>query len=464
MEKNIKAIIISHKDSIRKAMEVIDETGFRCVLVVDANGFLSGIITDGDIRKHILKGINLNLSVKIIMNTHPLVLREGYSLREAEQIMIKNSIVLIPIVDQHNKVIDYLHLPDVISELEKNGLLHRNKRDAHDIRKVLVIGGAGYIGSVLVRRLMEEGYKVRVMDILLYGDESIKELYQNENFEFIRGDCRNMQDVIRAFKDVDAVVHLGEIVGDPACSLNPDFTIEVNYMATKTLAEACCYCGIRRFIFSSSCSVYGANDSQLSEESALNPVSLYARCKVESERAILAIKDDYFSPVILRLATVYGLSYRPRFDLVVNLLTAKAVIEKKIKIFGGEQWRPFVSINDAADAILCILRAEDRIVKREIFNIGSNEQNYKLHVIGELIKKALPDIDVGIIKDNIDKRNYRVKFDKLTNSMGFKCKDRIIDEIVKMKEYILNSMAIDINDSRFNNYKTFINTEVNQEA
>ena len=273
-----------------------------------------------------------------------------------------------------------------------------------------------------------------------------------------------MQDVICAFKDVDAVVHLGEIVGDPACSLNPDFTIEVNYMATKTLAEACCYCGIRRFIFSSSCSVYGANDSQLSEESALNPVSLYARCKVESERAILAIKDDYFSPVILRLATVYGLSYRPRFDLVVNLLTAKAVIEKKIKIFGGEQWRPFVSINDAADAILCILRAEDRIVKREIFNIGSNEQNYKLQVIGELIKKALPDIDVGIIKDNIDKRNYRVKFDKLTNSMGFKCKDRIIDEIVKMKEYILNSMAIDINDSRFNNYKTFINTEVNQEA
>ena len=121
-------------------------------------------------------------------------------------------------------------------------------------------------------------------------------------------------------------------------------------------------------------------------------------------------------------------------------------------------------ISGRADAILCILRAEDRIVKREIFNIGSNEQNYKLHVIGELIKKALPDIDVGRIKGNIDKRNYRVKFDKLTNSMGFKCKDRIIDEIVKMKEYILNSMAIDINDSRFNNYKTFINTEVNQEA
>lgn len=459
MKKDIKSVKVSPNDSIKKAMKVIDETGLRCALVIDEKGLLIGIITDGDIRKHILKEINLNLSVRVIMNAHPIVLGKGSSLKEAKEIMVKNSITLIPMVDQHNIAIDYLHLPDVISDLEKNGEFQRNNRRTDEVKKVLVIGGAGYIGSVLVRRLIKAGYKVRVMDLLLYGDESIKELYKDANFEFMRGDCRNMQDVICALDGVDTVVHLGEIVGDPACSLNPDFTIEVNYMATRTLAEACCYCGITRFIFSSSCSVYGTNDGELNEMSALNPVSLYARCKVESERAILSIKDDYFSPVVLRLATVYGISFRPRFDLVINLLTAKAVREKKIKIFGGDQWRPFISINDVACAIICSLQADDRVVKREIFNIGSNEQNYKISGIGELIKDAVPESDIEISKDIVDERNYRVSFDKAMHALGFKCKSQILDEIAKIKDYVLNSRDINIDEPRFSNYRTFINTD-----
>ena len=382
MGKDIGNIIISPNDSIKKAMKVIDDTGFRCVLIADENRHLAGILTDGDIRKHILKDINLNLSVRVIMNTRPIVLKDTYTLKEAKDVMITNSITLVPIVDQCNVLIDYLHLPDVLSALEKNGEFHRNGKRTKAINKVLVIGGAGYIGSVLVRRLISSGFKVKVMDILLYGDESIKELYNSKDFEFMRGDCRNMQDVICALDGVDAVVHLGEIVGDPACSLNPDFTIEVNFMATKTLAEACSYCGINRFIFASSCSVYGVNDNELDEESELNPVSLYARCKVESEKAILSIKDEYFNPVILRLATVYGFSYRPRFDLVINLLIAKATLDKKIKIFGGEQWRPFVSVNDVSEAVIYALNAEDKIINRKIFNVGSNDQNYQLYEIG----------------------------------------------------------------------------------
>jgi len=459
MKKDIDSIIISSNDSIKKAMEVIDETGFRGVLVVNENRCLAGIITDGDIRKQILKGIDFNLSVKVIMNTRPIVLREGHSLEEAKEIMIKNGITLVPIIDLSGRLLDYLHLPDVILELEENGGEQRKMKKTHEIKKVLVIGGAGYIGSVLVRRLMRVGYGIRVMDILLYGDESIKELYQSEGFEFMRGDCRNMQDVICALDGVDAVVHLGEIVGDPACSLNPDFTIEVNYMATKTLAEACCYCGISKFIFSSSCSVYGANDDLLDEGSELNPISLYAKCKVESEKAILSIKDDYFSPVVLRLATVYGLSYRPRFDLIINLLTAKAIVEKKIKIFGGRQWRPFVSINDASDAVIRVLQAEEGIVKREIFNIGSPDQNYQLYNIGELIRNMAPDVDIEIVKDIVDNRNYRVRFDKSEEYLGFRCKNQILDEIVKMKDYILTTRDININDSRFSNYKSFISAK-----
>lgn len=460
MKKDINKIIISPNDSIKKAMERIDETGLRCVLVADQERRLLAIVTDGDIRKRILKNINLNLSVRVIMNTSPIALQENYTLKEAREAMINKGITLIPILDKNKVIVDYLHLPDVMSELEKNGEFQRNNREPHEIKKVLVIGGAGYIGSVLVRRLIESGYKVRVMDMLLYGDSSIKELYVSEDFEFIHGDCRNMQDVIRSLEDIDAVIHLGEIVGDPACSLNPDFTIEVNFMATKTLAEACCYRGIQRFIFSSSCSVYGSNEEEVDEDSVLNPVSLYARCKVESEKAILSIKDTYFNPVILRMATVYGFSYRPRFDLVINLLTAKAVKEKKIEIYGGEQWRPFVSTLDASDAIISVLRAENSIVSRQVFNIGSNEQNHRLSEIGALVKQACPDVVVEVKKGVQDKRNYRVRFDKINRMLGFESKTRALEEIIKIRDYILDSSEIDINDPRFSNHRAFIGTEV----
>jgi len=459
MDKNINSIIISPNDSIKKAMRVIDDTGLRCVLIADENRHIVGVLSDGDIRKHILKGMNLDLSVRVVMNTRPIVLKEKYTLKDAKDVMVNNSITLIPIVNQKGIIVDYLHLPEVISVLEKNGEYQRKGKKIKSINKILVIGGAGYIGSVLVRKLIKYGFKVKVMDILLYGDESIKELYNNKNFEFMRGDCRNMQDVICALDGVDAVVHLGEIVGDPACSLNPDFTIEVNFMATKTLAEACSYYGISRFIFSSSCSVYGINDDELDETSELNPVSLYAKCKVESEKAILSIKDEYFNPVILRLATVYGFSYRPRFDLVINLLTAKAITEKKIKIFGGEQWRPFVSVNDVSEAVICALKAEDKIINREIFNVGSNSQNYKLSEVGDLIKKAIPDIDIEIKKDMVDKRNYKVRFDKINKYLGFKCRGEALDEIIAMKENILKVTDMNIEDPKYSNYRTFIGAE-----
>lgn len=458
MKKDIRDIIISPSDSIKKAMKIIDETGLRCAVVVDKDNRLAGIITDGDIRRQILKEIDLGLSVKVIMNTRPVVLGENYSLKDAKDMMIKSGIAFIPIVNHENAVIDYLYFPDVISEMEKNGETQRKTKKACDIKNVLVIGGAGYIGSVLVRKLLSMGYNVRVMDILLYGDDSIKGLYSKQGFEFIHGDCRNMQDMIRSLEGMDAVVHLGEIVGDPACSLNPDFTIEVNYMATKTLAEACSYFGVQRFIFSSSCSVYGVSDEEVDESSMLNPVSLYARCKVESERAILSINDDYFSPVILRLATVYGFSYRPRFDLVINLLTAKAVKEGRIEIHGGGQWRPFVSTKDVSDAIVFALKAEDRLAGKQIFNVGSNRQNYKLMDIGGLVKKALPDVIIEVKKDALDKRNYKVKFDKISRILGFNPETNTLDEIIKMRDYILNTEGIDINDSRFSNYKAFIGT------
>ena len=208
-------------------------------------------------------------------------------------------------------------------------------------------------------------------------------------------------------------MHLGEIVGDPACSLNDNFTVDVNFMATKNITEICLLYGIRRLIFASSCSVYGISDRILSEESDLNPVSLYARCKIESERVILSHATDNFSPTILRLATVFGASNRPRFDLVVNLLTAKAILDGEISLFGGKQWRPFVSVKDVVRAITCILKSHEEKVGGQIFNVGADHLNFRISEIGQHFKQLFPNIRIVVQDDINDTRSYHVNFSKI---------------------------------------------------
>lgn len=325
------------------------------------------------------------------------------------------------------------------------------KRTLHN---VTVIGGAGYIGSVLVRKLLKQGYNVTVLDALLYGDESIRDLYDHPSFEFIHGDFRNIEMVVRALQYADAVVHLGALVGDPACALDEKLTLEINLAATRMIAEAARGFGVQRFIFASTCSVYGASDQILDEHSALNPVSLYARTKIDSERVLLALNDDHFAPVILRFATVYGLSPRPRFDLVINLLAARAVVEKQITIFGGEQWRPFIHVDDAAEAILKCLEAPIHAVKSQIFNVGSNDQNYQIAQLGHIIKEIVPDVEVVIQGNDVDKRNYRVSFSKIRKHLGFIPRYTVFDGILEIKYAIESGRIRDYRDIHYNNYKT----------
>lgn len=284
---------------------------------------------------------------------------------------------------------------------------------------VLVIGGAGYIGSVLVERLLALGYKTRILDMLLYGDAPIQTFREHPNFELIQGDFRHIDTVVSAVKGADAIVHLGAIVGDSACSIDPDLTIEINLQATRTIAEVGKGYGVRRFIFASTCSVYGASDEILDEHSSLQPISLYARTKVESEKVLLGLGDSSFSPTILRFGTIYGFSHRPRFDLVVNLLAAKAMQEGKVGIFGGAQWRPFVHVRDVAEAIVLALLAPPVSVCGEIFNVGSNEQNYQISELGPLIREMIPEAQV-VTQPQEDNRNYRVRFDKIRNVLGFR--------------------------------------------
>lgn len=315
---------------------------------------------------------------------------------------------------------------------------------------LLVIGGAGYIGSGLVRQLLAKNYRVRVLDSLLYGGEPIRELEGNPRFELVTGDFRNVEAVVRACRGMDAVIHLGAIVGDPACALQPTTTLEINFAATKMVMEICKGYGISRFLFTSSCSVYGASDSIVSEDSEPNPISLYAATKVDSERAILEAQVDNFHPTILRLATAFGFSYRPRFDLVVNLLTMRALTEKKITIFNGTQWRPFIHVHDIASSLILCLEAPLRKVSGEIFNAGSNSMNFTLGQAAEMVREHIPDLNIEYV-ENADKRNYRTSFDKIRTSLGFECNKTLRDGILEIIQAYADGKIGDYRDKRYNN-------------
>jgi nucleoside-diphosphate-sugar epimerase len=321
------------------------------------------------------------------------------------------------------------------------------------IRNVLVIGGAGFVGSVLVRKLLNAGYNVTVMDAFVYGNDSLQEHYGKRGFSVIEGDLRDVEAVIRALQYSDAVVHLGGLVGDPACALDEKLTTEVNLASTRLIAEAARGFGVQRFIFASSCSVYGASDQLLNERSKLDPVSLYARTKVESEKVLLNLEDLDFAPIILRFGTFYGFSRRPRFDLVVNLLTAKAVSEKQITIMGGDQWRPFIHVEDGATSILKCLQAPLASVKGEIFNVGADKENYTIDQIGELVQKAVPDAEIVRGEQEGAAANYRVSFAKISKYIGFEPEYTVEDGVAEIKDALELGLIPQYKDAIYSNIR-----------
>jgi nucleoside-diphosphate-sugar epimerase len=314
----------------------------------------------------------------------------------------------------------------------------------------LVLGGAGYIGSCLVRKLLASNKKVRVMDSLVYGGESIREVIGHPNLELQIGDCRKIQDLVAAVKDIDSIVHLAAIVGDPACEVDPQISQEINYAATRMLIEVAKGNGVRRLVFASSCSVYGATDLLMDEFSNVRPVSLYGQTKVDSERSLLMGQSKTFHPILLRFATVFGLSYRPRFDLVVNLLAAKACQEGAINIFNGSQWRPFIHVQDAAESIIQVLKAPLEIVGGEIYNVGDSRLNFTLSDVAHKILSAFPSTRVEYIQ-NADHRNYRVSFEKIRNQIGFQCSYTLEDGISEIRRAFEQKQIVDYTDPRYYN-------------
>ena len=324
----------------------------------------------------------------------------------------------------------------------KDWLFHRESQQssnvplfspvASDSKTVLVVGGAGYIGSLVVDKLLARGCHVRLLDNLLYGNRAIERHLSNPRLEFIQGDCRNIQDVVRAMSNVKDVIHLAAIVGDPACAQDDANALQINYAATRMMLEIAKGHGIERFLFASSCSVYGASDDIVDEKSETVPVSLYAETKLHSERVLLEARSRTFHPTVLRFATVFGLAPRPRFDLVVNLLTAKAIQDGIITIYNGDQWRPFIHASDVAEAVSHVLLAPLGSVSGEIFNVGDDALNFTLGQVAEKIRAIVPQTRVEYV-ENSDRRNYRVSFQKIKDCLGFAATITVEDGIMEIK-------------------------------
>jgi nucleoside-diphosphate-sugar epimerase len=322
---------------------------------------------------------------------------------------------------------------------------------------VLVIGGAGYIGALTVERLLERGHRVRVLDRLMYGSSSLSAYLGTPNFELIEGDVTDIAKLAAAMRHASSVIHLAGLVGDPACAVDPEFTRHENIIATRMAREVAQSLGVHRFVFASSCSVYGASDEERREGDDLNPVSLYAQTKIDSERELLYGVRDGFFVTILRFATVFGHSARPRFDLVANLFAAQAMMNGLVTVIGPDQWRPFVHVRDLARAIVMVLEARPEVVQSQIYNVGDDRLNMTIGQLGELVQRtASPyrSVEVQVQGGEGDRRNYRVSFEKIRSDLGFRAETMIEDGVREMIEQLQAGKYGDFQDPVYSNVAT----------
>ncbi len=426
----------------------IDNSAFDFAVVTDESGYYSGTITDGDILEASLKNADKKLSLAdVVDRSHP-VAREIMAAGKMHQMMLERNLRFLPLLTDGGKPTRVVLLSDLDAKYKKT------RYDAPQ-KKILIIGGAGYVGSVMTRYLLKRGYHVSVLDNLMCGYSALKELDNHPAYQFYRGDARNIQDLLTAMDDVDSVIHLAAIVGDPACALDPRATIDINYETSKILVDACLHKKVNRLLFASSCSVYGASDdgSLLTETSPLNPVSLYAETRLRSEEAILNQAEAPLAVTMFRLATVFGFSYRPRFDLVVNILTARALIDGEISVFGGSQWRPNIHVWDVVSGFIAGMEAPKEVVDRQVFNLGSEGQNYRISELGDLVKEALPDTIIKTVEAEIDRRDYRVNFDKIENALNWKAKMSVQDGINEIIDAYHSKKFTHYNDRLYSNLK-----------
>ncbi len=326
------------------------------------------------------------------------------------------------------------------------------------MNNILVTGGAGYVGSSLLRELLTEGYSVTCVDNLMFGGESLLDILSNKNFTLYNCDINNWNEFDKIFsqKKFDAVIHLAAIVGDPACKLYPKIAEKTNWDTSKWLIEKCKQIGVSKFLFASTCSNYGKMDDSnkyVDENSELAPISLYAQLKVKFEKYMLyeMKKVENFSPVSLRFSTVYGLSPRMRFDLTVNEFTKVLALGKELVVFGEQFWRPYCHVKDFSNAFITVLKAANKKIAYNVFNVGDTSENYTKKMLINEIKKVLPNSKIRYVAKDKDPRDYRVNCDKIYKELGFKISRRVPDGIIEVKRMIEEGIIQDPDNQKYYN-------------
>jgi nucleoside-diphosphate-sugar epimerase len=320
---------------------------------------------------------------------------------------------------------------------------------------VTVTGGAGYVGALVVDELLAAGHDVRVLDVLLHGQDEVAGKLDGKGVALVRGDVRDDDARARALAGADAVVHLAAIVGDPACAKDPELSREVNVEATRKLVADATRLGVGRLIFASTCSNYGRMADPtvpIDEHGELRPVSLYAEQKVSVERMLLeGTLDGGLAATCLRFATVYGAAPRMRFDLTVNEFTRDLWAERELEVFGEQFWRPYVHVGDAARGVALVLSAPPEQVAGEVFNVGHSDENYRKLDLVELITGRLGRGNITYVHRDEDPRDYKVSFEKVRSRLGFEPLRRVPDGIAEVVEALERRAFGDPFDSRFSN-------------
>ncbi|MEM1447156.1 MAG: SDR family oxidoreductase [Planctomycetota bacterium] len=286
---------------------------------------------------------------------------------------------------------------------------------------VLITGGAGYVGAVLTPQLLDAGHRVTVLDLCWYGNDVLP---NHENLTLVQGDLRDVDTVKQAMQGVDAVIHLACVSNDPSFDLDPELGKSINLDAFEPLVDAAIEAGVKRFVYASSSSVYGVSDApDVTEDHELNPLTDYSKFKAQCEPVLLSKASETFVPVVIRPATVCGYSPRQRLDVIVNILTNHAINNRKIRVFGGDQLRPNLHINDMADCYEAVLAADDATVAGKVWNVGST--NHPVSEIAAIVKRVveeempeLGEIAIGV-EPTDDPRSYHVNSGKVAAELGF---------------------------------------------
>lgn len=318
-----------------------------------------------------------------------------------------------------------------------------------DINSVLVIGGAGYIGSVLSPKLVDSSFDVKILDSGFFGLSGIEGLL-NDSVPLFQGDIRNDTFLDKSLKDIDCVIHLAAIVGEPLCKKNPEAARQINLESTQKLVDLSRKNHVKRLIFASTCSNYGTSTEMVDENSELKSLSLYSETKVSSESIILNNNDEEMNTTVLRFATAFGLSPRMRFDLLLQEFIRDAYIENKIVLYGPDSWRPLVHVKDISDACLKAVQAENDKISGEIFNVGANEGNFTKICLAKLVQEHLPQTEIEIHPLQEDPRNYKVSFEKIKNILNFETKMSVKNGISEIITSIQEG-KLDPKDSEFSN-------------